>query len=177
MLKEIKISDFSRCSLPIAVIASKYNDAFVQGLLDGVEDTLNRAGMSDKDVVLIRVPGAYEIPVMAGKVARCQTPPFGAIICLGVVIEGETEHARLITEAVTFELAKLQADHGLPIVHEVLLVKSEEQARARCLDEKHNRGREAAQTALEMALLVETFDEKFSLKGAEEPRFNDRLEH
>ena len=59
MLKEIKISDFSRCSLPIAVIASKYNDAFVQGLLDGVEDTLNRAGMSDKDVVLIRVPGAY----------------------------------------------------------------------------------------------------------------------
>ena len=162
MLKEIKISDISKCNLPIAVIASKYNGTFVQGLLDGVVDTLLRVGMSVEDVVTIRVPGAFEIPVMAAKVARCNTRKFGAIICLGVVVQGETEHARLITEAVTFELAKLQAAHGLPIVHEVLLVQNEEQARVRCLDEKHNRGREAAQTALEMAALVQQFDKRFA---------------
>lgn len=162
MLKEIKITDISCCNLPIAIIASKYNGAFVQGLLDGVEDTLLRVGMPEDDVITIRVPGAYEIPVMASKIARCNTRKFGAIICLGVVVQGETEHARLITEAVTFELAKLQTTQGLPIVHEVLLVQNEQQARARCLDEKHNRGREAAQTALEMASLVQEFDKRFT---------------
>ncbi|MBT5925022.1 MAG: 6,7-dimethyl-8-ribityllumazine synthase [Verrucomicrobia bacterium] len=161
MLKEIKVTNVTTCHLPIAIIASKYNGTFVQGLLDGVEDTLKLVGVAEEDVVTIRVPGAFEIPVMAAKVARCNTRTFAAIICLGVVIQGETEHARLITEAVTIELVKLQTSHGMPIVHEVLLVQNEEQARARCLDEKHNRGREAAQTALEMASLVHEFDKRF----------------
>ena len=77
-------------------------------------------------------------------------------------MQGETEHARLITEAVTFELARLQTEHGVPIVHEVLLVQSEEQARIRCLEAKHNRGSEAAQTALEMAELVQEFDKRYA---------------
>jgi 6,7-dimethyl-8-ribityllumazine synthase len=75
-------------STHVAIIASKYNGTFVQGLLDGVENTLLRAGMTEADVVTIRVPGAYEIPVMAAKVARCNTREFGAIICLGVVVQG-----------------------------------------------------------------------------------------
>jgi len=162
MLKEIKVHNVVASKLPIAIIASKYNSTFVQGLLDGAEETLTQAGMLEEDIVTIRVPGAYEIPVMAAKAARCHTRVFGAVICLGVVVQGQTEHARLITEAVTFELSRLQTTHGLPIVHEVLLVQNEEQARTRCLDEKHNRGREAAQTALEMAQLVQEFDKRFA---------------
>ncbi len=162
MLREITISDTSDYKAPIAIIASKYNSAYVQGMLDGVEETLKRAEIPEKDIVTIRVPGAFEIPVMAAKVARCNSRKISAIICLGVVIQGETEHARLISEAVTQELARLQTQHGIPIVHEVLLVQNEEQARVRCLDEKHNRGREAAQTALEMASLVDEFDKQFA---------------
>jgi 6,7-dimethyl-8-ribityllumazine synthase len=162
MLKEIKIHNVIASKLPIAVVAAKYNGRYVQGLLDGVEETLNRVGMEEDEIVTIRVPGAFEIPVMAAKLAKSHTRNFGAIICLGVVVEGQTEHARLITEAVTYELARLQTDHGVPIVHEVLLVQNEEQARARCLEARHNRGNEAAQTALEMAELIQEFDKRYA---------------
>jgi 6,7-dimethyl-8-ribityllumazine synthase len=162
MLKEIKIHNVIASKLPIAVVAAKYNGRYVQGLLDGVEETLNRVGMEEDEIVTIRVPGAFEIPVMAAKLAKSHTRNFGAMICLGVVVEGQTEHARLITEAVTYELARLQTDHGVPIVHEVLLVQNEEQARARCLEARHNRGNEAAQTALEMAELVQEFDKRYA---------------
>jgi len=162
MLKEIKIHNVIASKLPIAVVAAKYNGTFVQGMLDGVSETLNRVGMEEDEIVMIRVPGAFEIPVMAAKLAKSHTRNFGAIICLGVVVQGQTEHARLITEAVTYELARLQTEHGVPIVHEVLLVQNEEQARARCLEAKHNRGSEAAQTALEMAELVQEFDKRYA---------------
>jgi 6,7-dimethyl-8-ribityllumazine synthase len=162
MLKEIKIHNVIASKLPIAVVAAKYNGRYVQGLLDGVEETLNRVGMEEDEIVTIRVPGAFEIPVMAAKLAKSHTRNFGAIICLGVVVEGQTEHARLITEAVTYELARLQTDYGVPIVHEVLLVQNEEQARARCLEARHNRGNEAAQTALEMAELIQEFDKRYA---------------
>ena len=162
MLKEIKVQSVMASKLPIAVVAAKYNGTFVQGLLDGVEETFNRVGMAEDEIVTIRVPGAFEIPVMAAKLAKSHTRNFGAIICLGVVVQGETEHARLITEAVTYELARLQTEHGVPIVHEVLLVQNEEQARIRCLEAKHNRGGEAAQTALEMAEMIQEFDKRYA---------------
>jgi 6,7-dimethyl-8-ribityllumazine synthase len=124
-------------------------------------------------VRIIRVPGAYEIPLVAARLARtasmCASPeqrrPSGssvpsrhtisAIICLGVILRGETVHAAHIGEAVSRALMELQLRYEVPIIHEVLLLENEAQARARCLDLKHNRGAEAAQTALKMAVVME----------------------
>ncbi|MDG1892837.1 MAG: 6,7-dimethyl-8-ribityllumazine synthase [Verrucomicrobiota bacterium] len=162
MLKEIEIQQPIASDLPVGIIASKYNNLFVQGMLDGAKEVLLKSGMTEQKIVIVRVPGAYEIPLMAAKMAMCQSNRVAAIICLGVVIEGKTAHARLISEALTYELSRLQTTHGLPIVHEVLLLQDELQARQRCLDKRYNRGSEAAQTALEMVAVFKEFDARYS---------------
>ncbi|HYG34863.1 MAG TPA: 6,7-dimethyl-8-ribityllumazine synthase, partial [Clostridia bacterium] len=110
-----------------------------------------RAGA--KNVQIIRVPGAYEIPIVAARIARkasAEAAPM-AIVCLGVILRGETVHAAHIGEAVSQALMEIQIRHEVPVIHEVLLLENEEQARVRCLGKTHNRGAEAAQTALAMA--------------------------
>ena len=104
-------------------------------------------------IKVVRVPGAYEIPVVAARLLRGRQE-WAGIICLGVVIRGETVHAQLIGEAVSASLARLQIEHCTPVIHEVLLLENEAQARARCMGKTHNRGTEAAQTALEMARVM-----------------------
>jgi 6,7-dimethyl-8-ribityllumazine synthase len=108
---------------------------------------MKRAGATVK---VVRVPGAYEIPVVAVRLAR-QSPAFDAVICLGVVFQGETAHAQHIGDAVSRALMQIQVQHEVPVIHCVQLFGNEEQARVRCLGRTHNRGREAAQTALQMA--------------------------
>jgi 6,7-dimethyl-8-ribityllumazine synthase len=107
-----------------------------------------------KDLELIRVPGAYEIPVVAARLASRADRRPDAILCLGVVFQGETSHARHISEAVSHALAEIQVRHLIPVVHGVYHFDNEDQARVRCLGREHNRGTETARTALAMARLV-----------------------
>ena len=146
MLKAVKTKTIRAGGGTFAIVASRYNARYVDSMLRASQNELKRAGGK---IHVIRVPGAYEIPVVAKRLAR--TANLSAIICLGVILRGETVHAAHIGEAVSHALMKIQLAHELPVIHEVLLLENEQQARARCLAPRHNRGTEAAQTALAMA--------------------------
>jgi 6,7-dimethyl-8-ribityllumazine synthase len=157
MLKKITTARRRKAGGSFAIVASKYNPRYVDSMLNAAVRELQRAGAAKVQVV--RVPGAYEIPVvvarLAGGSSNTQHPiRCSAIICLGVILRGETTHAAHIGEAVSQALMEIQLATGVPVIHEVLLLENESQAKARCLDLKHNRGREAAQTALEMAQVM-----------------------
>ena len=140
-----------------AIVASRYNAKYVDGLIRAARAELRKAGATAIEV--IRVPGAYEIPVVAARLARGRGGPRpAAILCLGVILQGATAHARHIAEAITDALMRLQVETGVPCVHEVLSVEDEAQAAARCLSRDTNRGTEAAQTALAMAGILARFD-------------------
>ena len=151
MLKPIKSSKARAGHGAFAIVASRYNARYVDAMLRAARMELSRAGVSK--IQIVRVPGAYEIPVVAGKLART-IPRLSTIICLGVILRGETVHAAHIGEAVSRALMEIQVSSGIPVIHEVLLLENEAQARVRCLGENHNRGKEAAQTALEMAQVM-----------------------
>jgi len=146
-----------------AIVASCYNERFVNAMLKAAERVLSAAGVDSLKV--IRVPGAFEIPVVAARLAEEHEPPLGAIICLGVILRGATSHAQHIGEAVSQALAQIQIRTGVPVIHEVLLLENEEQAKARCLSRDHNRGAEAAHTALEMKRTMDRVTSLLSATG------------
>jgi 6,7-dimethyl-8-ribityllumazine synthase len=123
-------------------------------MLRAASAELKRAGAAGVEIV--RGPGAYEIPVVAARLARTRESSLSAIICLGVILRGQTVHAEYIGRAVSHALMEIQVRHEVPVIHEVLLLENEEQARVRCLGGKHNRGTEAAQTAFQMARVMQT---------------------
>jgi len=151
MLKSVSTKILRAGDAEFAIVASKYNNRYVDAMLRAAKAELNRARAVH--VRIIRVPGAYEIPVVAARLAR-KTPALAAIICLGVILRGQTVHAAHIGDAVNRALMEIQLRHEVPVIHEVLLLENEEQARVRCLGRKHNRGTEAAQTALTMARVM-----------------------
>jgi 6,7-dimethyl-8-ribityllumazine synthase len=153
MLRRVKQTKLEAADGPFAIIASKYNPRYVEGMLQAARGELRR-GAGEKPFVA-RAPGAFEIPVVAARLLQGKRK-YAAIICLGVILRGQTTHAQQIAEAVTWSLARLQMQYTVPIIHEVLLLENEAQAVVRCLDKAHNRGTEAAQTALEMARLMKS---------------------
>ena len=140
-----------------AIVASNYNPRYVDAMLRAAKREIIQAGGTVK---IVRVPGAYEIPVVAARLARTSRladgAPLSAILCLGVILRGATTHAQHIGEAVSTALAQIQIQHEVPVIHEVLLLENAQQAQERCLDKTHNRGTEAAQTALAMARVMAT---------------------
>lgn len=137
-----------------AIVASSYNAKYVDSMLKAAQSTLRAAGAAEIEVV--RVPGAFEIPVVASALARRVLPRVSAVICLGVILRGATTHAQHIGESVTQALVSIQVHSLIPVIHEVLLLENEDQAKTRCLDPKYNRGFEAAEAAIHMAALMRT---------------------
>ena len=133
----------------ISIVASLYNDELVNSLLNSTIEELRRI-MPSITVPVYRVPGAFEIPVCAKHLI--ENNPNDAIIALGVIIKGETDHAELVGASVTTSLQNLALANNIPIIHEVLLTENREQAVERCQGDK-DRGKEAAKAAITMSEL------------------------
>jgi 6,7-dimethyl-8-ribityllumazine synthase len=135
-----------------AIIASRFNDFITKELISGCTDTLIRHGVEDKDITVTLVPGAFEIPLVAQKLAKSKD--FDAVICLGTIIRGATPHFDYIAAEVAKGVAKVSLDAGLPVVFGVITADTIEQAVERAGTKDGNKGRDAALTAIEMANLL-----------------------
>jgi 6,7-dimethyl-8-ribityllumazine synthase len=150
MLKAVRKAKARRTGGNFAIVVSRFNGRYVDAMLRAAQAELKRAGATAK---VVRVPGAFEIPAVASRLAA-QNPKFSGIICFGVIFQGQTSHAQHIGWGVTHALAQIQVRDALPVIHAVFVFEKEEHAQVRCLGRKHNRGREAAQTALAMAQVM-----------------------
>ena len=143
--------DLSAAGLRVAIVASRFNDEIVSGLLAGALGCLSRHGAADADVSLYRVPGAFEIPTLAAKLAA--SPDFDALIALGCLIRGDTPHFDFISAQVTNDLSRIAVDARFPVAFGVITCNTREQAEVRSSPGPSNKGWEAALAAVEMANL------------------------
>ncbi|MBM3822489.1 MAG: 6,7-dimethyl-8-ribityllumazine synthase [Verrucomicrobia bacterium] len=149
MLSPFKTQNFRAVrGARIGLVGSLYNDQYVSGMLRAAERILEKS--KAKRVRTVRVPGAFEIPVAAARLLRASDLDLEAVICLGVVMQGETKHADHIVSGVTTALAELQVETGKAVIHGVYLFETPSQAESRCLSPRFNRGKELAMTALQM---------------------------
>lgn len=132
-----------------ALVVSRFNDLVTDRLRAGAVDTLLRHGADDADLTIVRVPGAFELPGVAHRLA--QTGDYDAIIVLGAVIRGATPHFDYIAAAVTRGIAQTSYDSGIPVIYGVLTTNTIEQAIERAGTKSGNKGAEAAVSAMEMA--------------------------
>lgn len=132
----------------IAIVTSRFNSFVVDKLYDGAMQTLQQHNITAEDIVTIKVPGAFEIPVTVK--ALLDTKKYDAVITLGAVIRGETPHFDYICNECAHGIAQLSIDYGVPVIFGVLTVDNTEQALDRAGDEESNKGSESAAAALEM---------------------------
>lgn len=140
----------------IGVVAARYNDALVGGLLAQLTAGLRSAGVKGSQLRVVRVPGSHEVPWAAGRLAASRR--FDCVVALGVLIGGDTDHHVMVGQSVSHALQRVALDTGIPVINGVIVADTVAQARARCTG-KINRGAEFAQAALAVAGL------RVSLKG------------
>ncbi len=137
-----------KATLAFAIVASQYNAEYTQALVDNAYGELNLMEPG-ATVTLVSSPGSFEIPLMVQTLAELER--YQAIIALGVLFQGETAHATLVAQGVTNALLQISLACRVPVIHEILLLETEEQARQRCLEKDTNRGVEAARAAVAAA--------------------------
>lgn len=149
MLKKVQKNKIQAANDTFAIVASRYNGEYVDAMVHAAKVELENA---KAHIRIVRVPGAFEIPAVAAKLAA--SGRYSAIICLGVIFQGETSHAQHIGWGVTHAFAQIQVQQQVPVIHGVFVFEKVKQAKVRCLGARHNRGTEAAQTALQMARVM-----------------------
>ena len=152
-------------ALRFGIVVSKYNEFVTGRLLAGAVDVLSRAGAAEDDIEVVRVPGAFEIPLVARRLAR--SGRFHAVICLGAVIRGETPHFQYISAETSRGIAQAAWDSDCPVIFGVLTTETVQQAIDRGGAPERNRGAEAARTAIEMATLMKRLTRM--KKGTDKP--------
>ena len=140
--------------LKVAVVASRFNEFITKKLLEGAKDALLRHGVSEDDVDIAWVPGSFEIPLVAQKLA--QTKRYDAVVCVGAVIRGATPHFEYIAAEVTKGIARTSLEMGLPVSYGVITTDTIEQAIERAGTKVGNKGFDAAVNAIEMANLLKS---------------------
>lgn len=136
-----------------AIVCARFNGFIVESLLAGAMDTLKRSGVAESDITVIKVPGAFEVPVTVQNLA--QSGSYSAIIALGAVIRGATPHFDIVANESAKGLSAVALDHGLPIINGILTTDSIEQTIERAGTKAGNKGSEAAASAIEMVSLFQ----------------------
>jgi 6,7-dimethyl-8-ribityllumazine synthase len=144
-------SSQNAAEIRFALIASQYNSFITDRLLNGAIDALKHHGAEDENILILRVPGSFEIPQAARKIA--ETLEYDAIICLGALLRGETMHFEIISNECARGIQDVAAEFGLPITFGVITADTTEQALARAGERSQNKGWEAALAAIEMVNL------------------------
>ena len=137
--------------LKIGIIVSRFNSFLTEQLVKGAVDAFVRLGGDEKDLTLVRVPGAYEIPLVAKRMAAKK---FDAIIALGAVVQGATAHADLINQSTSKAFIEISVETGVPVLDGIVAAENLEQAVERCGTKQGNKGFSAMQSAIEMARVV-----------------------
>jgi 6,7-dimethyl-8-ribityllumazine synthase len=141
--------DLSGKGLKFGIVAARFNDFITARLLDGAVDALQRHGVAESDIEVVKVPGSYEIPFAARLMA--QTRKYNAVLCLGAVIRGATPHFEYVSSEVSKGVAAVSMETGLPVIFGVLTTDTIEQAIERAGTKGGNKGWDAALSAIEMA--------------------------
>ena len=142
--------------LKIAVVVSRFNKSVTAKLLEGSKAGLAEHGVRDADVTVAKVPGSFEIPLVAQKMA--ESGQYNAVVCLGAVIKGETDHYEYVAGGAAKGIASVSLSTGVPVIFGVLTTHTAEQAFDRADGEQGNKGHEAAVAAIEMANLIRDLD-------------------
>jgi len=138
--------------LKFGLVVSRFNEFLTKKLLEGAQDALLRHGVSQEDMEVAWVPGAFEIPLIAKKLA--QTKRYNAVICLGAVVRGETPHFEYIAAQLAKDISRVALDTELPVIFGVITADTLEQAIERAGTKQGNKGFQAAVSAIEMANLL-----------------------
>ena len=142
--------------LKFGIVCSRYNDFVTQRLVEGAMDALTRSGAAEDDITIALVPGSFELPLLAKKMA--ESGDYDALICLSVIVRGATAHFNYVAAEAAKGIAQASLATGVPVIYGVVTAENLEQAIERAGTKMGNRGFDAARSAIEMANLIKQMD-------------------